>query len=106
MSEVKRAGHKRFYELLDTIADLHERKNNNYASDNDPLSNLRLCESFGVPATMGTMVRMSDKWSRLTELMKGKQDLVGESMTDTLMDLAIYSLLEIILIEEQAKKKK
>ena len=49
---------------------------------------------------------MSDKWSRLTELTKGKQDRVGESMTDTLMDMAIYSLLEIILIEEQAKKVK
>ena len=99
-------GHPRFYELLDYIADLHDRKNSNYASDGDPLSNLRLCESFGVPATIGTMVRMSDKWSRLTELTKGKQDRVGESMTDTLMDMAIYSLLEIILIEERDKNIK
>ena len=102
----KRHGHPRFYELLDQIGDLHDRKNSNYAADNDPLSNLRLCESFGVPASVGTMVRMSEKWSRLTELTKGKQDRVGESMTDTLMDMAIYSLLEIILIEEQAKKVK
>lgn len=100
-----KGGHPRFYELLDGLADLHNRKNNNYASDGDPLSNLRLCETFGVPATTGVMVRLSDKWSRLTELMKGKQDLVGESVTDTLRDMAIYALLEIILIEEDSKKK-
>ena len=101
----QRGGHPRFYQLLDEIADLHARKNNNYSADSDPLSNLRFCESFGVPATTGVMVRLGDKFSRLCQLMQGKKDLVGESIKDTLMDNAIYSLLEIILIEEEAKKK-
>lgn len=87
------------------MADLHDRKNANYASDSDPLSNLKMCESFGVPAVMGTMVRMSDKWSRLTQLAKGKPDEVGESMKDTLIDLAIYCLLMIILLEEKEKSE-
>lgn len=96
-------GHPRFYELLRQIEDLHDRKNANYARDDDPLSNFRQCEGFGVPAYLGCLVRMSDKWSRVQELAKGKQDLVGEAITDTLMDLAVYSLICIILLEEQMK---
>lgn len=97
-------GHPRFYELVRQIEDLHDRKNANYAEDGNPLSNFQECEKFGVPAYIGTMVRMSDKWSRLTQLIKGKDDEVGESVKDTLMDMAVYCLLEIILIEEHEKK--
>ena|ERR1035437_940414 len=96
-------GSPRFYELLDEIADLHSRKSANYAKDNDPLSNLRVAENFGLPAYLGVLIRMSDKWSRIQELAKGKPDMVGESMKDTLLDLAIYSLLCIILLEEDKK---
>lgn len=92
-------GHPRFYKLLKQMEDLHDRKNSNYAQDSNPLSNFMECEEFGVPAHIGTMVRMSDKWSRLVQLMGGKQDAVGESVKDTLMDLAVYCLLEIILVE-------
>ena len=99
----QKRGHPRFYELLRTIEDLYERKNNNYAADHDPLSNFRKSEAFGIPAYLGCMVRLSDKWSRLQELAKGKKDLVGESFTDTLMDMAVYALLCIILYEDQQK---
>ena len=98
------AGHPRFKELLEEIKDLHERKNTNYATEEDPLSNLRKSESFGIPGYMGCLVRMSDKWSRIQELTKGKEDLVGESLKDTLQDLASYSLLCIILLEEYERK--
>lgn len=97
----ERRGHPRFYQLLEEIADLHARKNANYSKDNDPLSNLRMCESFGVPAWIGVLIRMGDKWSRIQELAKGKPDLVGENIQDTLQDLAVYSLLAIVLLEEK-----
>ena len=97
-------GHHRFYEILMQMAELHARKNSNYAEDGNPLSNLKECEKFGVPAYIGTMVRMSDKWSRLQQLTKGKTDAVGENIKDTLLDMAVYSILEYILIEEFEKK--
>lgn len=106
MGKIEKGGHPRFHELIEIIRDTHNRKNANYAEDKDPLSNLKLCESFGIPATMGVMVRMSDKWSRLVQLMGGKKDKVGESVIDTLMDLSVYCLLEIILLEEEEKKGK
>lgn len=99
-------GHPRFYELLEEIKDLHSRKNANYAEDNDPLSNLRACEAFGLPAWKGVLTRLTDKWSRIVQLTKGKPDVVGESIVDTLQDMAVYSLLCIILYEEAGKKQK
>ena len=98
-------GHERFYSLLIEIAQLHSRKNKNYSVDGNPLSNLKECEKIGVRPFMGVLIRLFDKWSRLIELAKGKQDLVGESIKDTLMDNAVYSLLAIILLEEEQKTK-
>lgn len=102
---VARRGHPKFYQLLNELADLHERKNQNYATQEDPLSNLRECEGLGIDAFKGTLVRLCDKWCRIKNLAKGVPDLVGESIVDTLRDMAIYSLLAIILWEEKHPKK-
>lgn len=98
-------GHPRFYELLLQAAEIHARKNKNYAVDGNPLSNLKECERIGIRPFIGVMIRLFDKWSRLIELTKGKQDLVGESLVDTLLDNAIYSVLAIILLEEEQKSQ-
>ncbi len=100
----KRNGHPMFYDLLNKIGDLHARKNSNYAEDMDPLSNLKACERLNITPFMGVMIRLQDKWSRLEQLAKGKPDLVGESIEDTLMDNAVYSLLAIVLLNEAKKK--
>jgi hypothetical protein len=98
-------GHPRFYELLKQIAQLHSDKNADYATDQEPLSNLRACEEINIPAWQGTIVRMMDKWDRIKKLtVKGKATVENESIKDTLMDNAVYSLLCIILIEEQEKQ--
>ena len=105
--DLKKHGHPRFYELLDKIAETHSNKNFNYAENGNPLSNLKSSEKyFNIPAYMGTAIRMADKWERLCQLLKGKKDVVGESVFDTLQDLAVYCLLEIILIEEGEEKTK
>lgn len=100
----KLGGHSRFYELLWEIAEIHGRKNKDYAGTEHPLSNLKESERFGIPAWKGTLVRMSDKWDRIVNLAKHNNPAVkSESITDTLMDLAVYSLLAIILFEEHEK---
>ena len=94
-----RRGHPKFYELIGEITALHDRKNADYAKDADPLSNFRQAESFGIPAWKGVLVRMSDKWSRIQELTNGKVPQ-NESLRDSLIDLAVYALIDIILLEE------
>jgi hypothetical protein len=102
---VSRGGHPRFYELIDEICELHARKNADYAKTDDPLSNFRQAEGFGIPAWKGVLVRMSDKWSRIQELSNGKTPQ-NESLRDSLIDLAVYSLLTLILTEEDGAMTK
>jgi hypothetical protein len=92
-----------FLSLLDEAKQLHTAKNAGYSGiDNpDPWANFRLCEDFGVPAHIGCMIRMSDKWKRIINLLNNPQnEQVGEAIRDTLMDLSIYSLIMICLLKE------
>jgi hypothetical protein len=99
---MEKRGHPLFYELLEEMAALHARKNHDYSSDADPLSNLKGCERLNIPPFMGVLVRLQDKWSRIEQMAKGKKAQVAESLEDTLMDNAVYSLLAIVLLREGA----
>lgn len=88
-----------FLALLDEIKELHDKKNHDYAADADPLSNLRRCEALGVPAFKGVLVRLTDKWSRIEQLSNGKAPK-NESLRDSLIDNAVYSLLAVVLLDE------
>lgn len=98
---------KRFIELLKEMGELHARKNAGYAGDSpDPFLNFRQAEMMGVSAFKGCLIRISDKFSRVCSLSKNpSNDKVGEAITDTLMDMAVYSLIAICLFEEQNQKK-
>ena len=94
----------RFHELLQRMAEVHDAKSADYASDDDHLTNLRACEKFGVPAWKGALIRLSDKWSRIEQLVSGKKPRVkDEAIEDTLLDFANYALL-IIVLREEAKQ--
>ena len=89
-----------FHRLLAEIAELHDKKSHDYA-DADPLANLRKCEAFGIPTLLGILVRLTDKWSRIEQLAGGKVPK-NESLRDSLVDNAVYSLLAVTVIDEQA----
>jgi len=100
----KQFGHPDFYKLLDKMADLHSRKNHDYAGDKDPLKNLRASERIGLTPFQGVLVRLQDKWSRLEQFVQSGELLVkDEKVEDTLIDNAIYSLLAIILLKEEKR---
>jgi len=95
----ERHGDPRFYQLLDEIAALHSRKNHDYARTDEPLSNFHRSLALGIEPWRGVLIRMSDKWSRLEQLAGGKSPK-NESMRDTLIDLAVYALIDVLLLEE------
>lgn len=106
MDKPKLKGHPRYYELIEEIKLLHHNKNQDYASQEDPLRNLRASEKIGVPAYKGNFIRMLDKYERSINIIsRGLESghVKGESIKDTLKDLSVYCLLEIILIEEFEK---
>lgn len=95
-------GSPEYLKLLEQMADLHRRKNAGYSGGKeDPWSNFRECNDFGVDSFTGVLVRMSDKWSRVKSLKRNaNNEQVGESMRDTLIDLASYALIATILLKE------
>ena len=94
---------EKFNQLLDEIKKIHADKNYDYATNDDSLSNLKLCKTLiGIPSWIGCVVRMLDKVSRVAEFArKGELKVKSENIRDTLIDLAVYSLLAVILMEEE-----
>ena len=102
VDHLHRHGDPRFYRLLEELGTLHSKKSHDYTPADDPLANFKRAERFGVPAWKGALVRMGDKWGRLEQLASGKT-AQNESLRDTLIDLSVYSLLCILLLDEASK---
>ena len=96
----QRPGSLPFLELLEEVRQLHLSKSQDYGSESDPLANIRQGAEFvGIEAWRGCMVRVADKVQRLKTYCKTGR-LVHEGVRDTLLDLAAYSLLAIVLFDE------
>lgn len=99
----------RFMQLVDEMKDLYERKNAGYSGmgETDPFRNFRYARLFGVSPFVGCLIRISDKFIRISNLIKDtRNEKVGESIVDTLRDLAVYCIIAICLYEEEADPNK
>ena len=95
---------ERFREIVNEMVELHDRKNRDYAGS-EYLSNFLMCEKhMGVPAWIGCIIRLSDKMARIMNIARTDEISVGdETITDTLMDLAVYAIITRILYEDYKK---
>lgn len=90
--------------VIDRARQMHIDKNAGYVGFDNPDSwaNFRLSTTFGIEPFDGVLVRMTDKYIRLTNLRRDPtNDRVGESILDTLMDLAAYALIAVCLLREE-----
>lgn len=104
--DLSKLGNPTFLALLEEVKDVHQRKAAGYSgSDNpDTWSNFREATAWGLTPLQGCLVRMGDKYRRVQNLRRnGANDQVGESIRDTLMDLANYALIAVCLMEEEAQ---
>jgi len=106
-------GHKRIYELLAEIRKLHSRINSMYASNSNPLSNFQRGSEIskklfkeGINKELAyALVLVSKQIDCVYDIVgEGKKDTL-EGLPDKLRDMAVYSLLAIILYEESQKKQ-
>lgn len=82
------------------------KKNADYAGDSDPFGNFRLVEMLGICSVeTGILVRMTDKMARISNLLKEgvTTQVKDESVDDTLIDLANYSI--ILAAYRESKRK-
>jgi len=92
-------GHPMFFQVLEEMALLHDKKGRDYGIGADTLGNVRSSEQWGVPSWIGTLIRANDKIVRLQNAAKGSA-LVNEGIEDSLMDLAAYAIIALVLYRE------
>ena len=89
-----------FYDLCDQLKSMHAGKSSDYGSAADPLANIRNGAEFvGIEPWRATMVRLSDKVTRLATYAR-TGSLTYESFEDTCFDLASYALLTLLTHRE------
>jgi hypothetical protein len=90
----------KFEQVVQEILTLHKKKSADYGRTGDPFANVRASEDFGIPGWVGCAVRMNDKMRRLQAAAQGST-LQNESLRDSFLDLAVYSIIGLCLLEEQ-----
>lgn len=106
-------GHYRFYEIMEELKQLHSNKNRDYASKEHPLSNFNrvaeLAKTYELvtpgnePAKVAVIYMLKQVDAALKLLGKNQRGLV-EGIEERLKDIAVYSVLLIILLEESEKR--
>jgi hypothetical protein len=95
-----------FREITEEIAELTARKNSDYSGGQDAFANFRLAESMGITtADRAILVRMGDKFQRIVNLIDRPAQVSDEAIEDTLKDLAVYSIILLILLREKSQGK-
>lgn len=92
-------GHPEFRRILDDVWRMHCRKGSDYGTDVDVFQNIRQSEEFGIPGWLGAVLRANDKVSRLKAYAQ-KGTLANEGVEDSLMDLAAYAIIALVLHRE------
>ena len=91
-----------FEKITSQMLDITRAKNSDYAGsrgDTDAFANFRVVEHYGITdAETGILTRMSDKFARIASLLKREAKVKDESIEDTLIDLANYSIILILYL--------
>jgi len=71
-------------------------KNMDYSTNDDPFKNFRMW------GKLGFAVRMSDKVSRIQQLItNGRAEVIDESLEDTLLDISNYAHLMLAYLKDE-----
>ena len=95
---------QQFHAILSEMGETFDRKNKDYGQDSDPFANVRQSEQWGIAPWIGAMVRAGDKMTRLETFVQ-KGTLANEGVEDSLLDLAVYAIIALLLFREQGGEK-
>lgn len=96
---------KEFDKILDELKTMHDRKAEDYGKGEDGLANLRESAKMGIDPWIGVAIRLGDKLARIQSFIK-KGKLLNESLEDSMIDSAVYSILMLILYREKKRKSR
>lgn len=109
----QRHGAPEFYALLEKMAETHDKKSHDYASNDNPFGNYHfagmLSKLFDNPDDAGFIGRLGEKFYRLANLENAKKEVAvkDEGVADTENDIAVITLLWIVdRRQRRAKQQK
>ena len=96
------ARNKEFDDALHELKMLHDAKNHDYATAENPYKNLEGVSRIGIEPWRGIVIRLMDKFERVEQYCtNGELAIKSEGMEDTFKDIAVYSTLALILFRKQ-----
>jgi hypothetical protein len=85
---------KKFSKIAEELCNLYERKNRAYGNS--------FSNTYKKLGIVSAVTRLSDKYERLCNLVKEPQiDDLGESIEDTLRDMASYCIMTVMELQTQ-----
>lgn len=85
---------KGFKETLKKMEEIMLAKNHDYSGDVNPFRNFEMVEHLGITSVEnGILVRMTDKITRISNLLGKEGKVLDEKVEDTLLDLANYAVI-------------
>lgn len=85
-----------FEKVLDEMADIHVKKNHDYGDS--------FTELYKECGSTYAYAHLKEKLSRIKTLRKSRQQVKQESLRDSLMDLASYSVMWIVELDKKGKE--
>ena len=83
-----------FQDVLDLMAEVHDSKNEDYASDEDPFSNFTgVAQMTDLPTDKVFQTMIGIKMERLKQLVGASKTPNNESVDDTILDMANYAAI-------------
>jgi hypothetical protein len=95
-----------FEKVMSEMLETHRRKRADYASHEDPFRNFRDCGAqLGLTAGHSVELHLATKQARLKTLLPrhwehGDAQVNNESLEDTLLDRAVYSVIALAMWRE------
>jgi len=80
-----------FCKILDEMKSLYEKKNSDYGN-----SFAETIQEFGFKPAIA---RINDKLKRVKNIVNGQKMFIDESMRDNLIDIAVYTVLTLIELD-------
>jgi len=95
---------KQFKWVLLYMLDIVKAKNKDYAGWENPFKNFELVEKLDITTTeKGILTRITDKLSRINNLLEKEWEVKDEKITDTIVDLANYSIILLLYLKNKWK---
>ena len=103
---IPRSLRKEFNDALDELKMLHDAKNHDYATAENPYKNLEGVSRIGIEPWRGIVIRLMDKFERVEQFCtNGELAIKSEGMEDTFKDIEVYSTLAMILFRKSENLK-